>query len=146
MFCATTDTIQSLTEKTKLLAQKCSQQILSSTPSCVAPNIDSVIVTNSRFYDDVPSSPGDKSTCQSMTILQLASEGNGGQQQHDSSMHAKDNFKEKCLCACKGTIGRFMGKKSPGKERTTKWYIKVKHNDMNAHFTPLTFLNLYHVV
>lgn len=123
MFCATTDTIQSLTEKTKLLAQKCSQQILSSTPSCVAPNVDS-IVANSQFYDDVVDSKN-----QSMTILQLASAGNGGhmpQHQHDNStMVAKENFKDKCLCACKGTIGRFMGKKSPGKERTTKWYIKV---------------------
>lgn len=121
MFCATTDTIQSLTEKTKLLAQKCSQQILSSTPSCVAPNADSVIVSNSKFYDDTVDNG------QSMTILQLACAGNGGQQQHDTNvtMHAKDNFKDKCLCACKGTIGRFMGKKSPGKERTTKWYIKV---------------------
>lgn len=121
MFCATTDTFQSLTEKTKLLAQKCSQQILSSTPSCVAPNVDSV-VTNSTFYDDAVDSKS-----QSMTILQLASAGNGGHLHHDASstMHAKDNFKDKCLCACKGTIGRFMGKKSPGKERTTKWYIKV---------------------
>lgn len=122
MFCATTDTIQSLTEKTKLLAQKCSQQI-----SCVAPNSDSVIVKNSRFYDDESDVVVDKS--QSMTILQLASTGNGGGQ-HD----AKDiNFKDKCLCACKGTIGRFMGKKSPGKERTTKWYIKVK----------LSFIDVY---
>uniref|UniRef100_A0A336MNK3 CSON004376 protein n=1 Tax=Culicoides sonorensis TaxID=179676 RepID=A0A336MNK3_CULSO len=121
MFCATTDTIQSLTEKTKLLAQKCSQQILASTPSCVGPEC----ISN---HENINTCGGDNIS-QSMTILQLASAGNGGHQQHETStvVHAKDkdhNFKEKCLCACKGTIGRFMGKKSPGKERTTKWYIK----------------------
>lgn len=130
MFCATTDTIQSLTEKTKLLAQKCSQQILSSTPSCVAPNYNNESMKIDNEIQQIPKTE----TGQSMTILQLACAGNGGNtidsvnNSFNNSNSIKDDFKNKCLCACKGTIGRFMTKKSPVKDRTTKWYIKVKHN------------------
>ncbi|XP_063697385.1 ral guanine nucleotide dissociation stimulator-like 1 isoform X2 [Culicoides brevitarsis] len=116
MFCATTDTIQSISEKTKLLAQKCSQQILQS-PKCVSAPNDDIVKAYSNDDDVV------ENNNKNMTILDLASAGNGGQQ-FDQTGTQDANFKEKCLCACKGTIGRIMGKKVVAKERTTKWYIK----------------------
>lgn len=112
MFCATTDKIQNLTEKTKLLAQKCSQQLIL-TPC-------------------VPSGPVNDTT-----TVDTKDAGNAT---------IKDDFRQKCLCAYQGTIGRLMAKKlAREKERSTKWYIKVKHNLQNIvrenDFVVVKFVN-----
>lgn len=98
MFSSTkNETIQNLTEKTKLIAQ---------------------IISNSQcIQSDVKEDEKEESLQNKSKIKSNAVDG-----------FCMDDLKYKCICACKGTIGRLRGKKcttSSSKERTTKWYIKV---------------------
>ncbi|XP_058059946.1 ral guanine nucleotide dissociation stimulator-like 1 [Anopheles bellator] len=129
MFCPSNETLQNLTEKTKLLAHKCTQQIRAAG-------------AGGGPTTAVPSS-SDQEAAHSTTTTQSTSV---DQQQQRSSNDAKPagavssppdgagggKGSLRCFCSCKGTFSKIMGKKyAAGKptpdghsQRTTRWYVK----------------------
>lgn len=111
MFCPSNDTLQSITEKTKLLAQKCTQQIR--VQQCLSP----------LKKDNAPLIGRDKDA----SAVVVAA--NGAVTEKPSSF--------KCFCPCKGPLNfKVLAKKiaatgvggavaTAAKETTTKWYVKV---------------------
>uniref|UniRef100_A0A1Q3FU09 Putative guanine-nucleotide releasing factor n=1 Tax=Culex tarsalis TaxID=7177 RepID=A0A1Q3FU09_CULTA len=106
MFCPSNETLQNITEKTKLLAQKCTQQIRVS--SDLQQTSGSGGVTEGGQQDSagipkVPPSPAKESS---------------------------GTKSLRCLCPCKGTLSKIIAKKVgavTGKEQprsTTRWYVK----------------------
>lgn len=118
MFCPSNETLQNLTEKTKLLAQKCSQQIrvASATYGSEQPEPD-------------PAAPA------------MAGAGGAGSLPPPPPSPVKEGTKSlRCLCPCKGTISKMIAKKVglvvTGKDHqhatlpragtsNTRWYVKV---------------------
>uniref|UniRef100_A0AAG5DM82 Ras-GEF domain-containing protein n=1 Tax=Anopheles atroparvus TaxID=41427 RepID=A0AAG5DM82_ANOAO len=130
MFCPSNETLQNITEKTKLLAHKCTQQIRNSAGSAAT----------AAASNATDGTVGDGSTATPHSL-----QGPPGDPQRSSKETA--SFKEstgattaigdggksslRCFCPCKGTLSKIMGKKYAGKEgqgsgqqRTTKWYVK----------------------
>lgn len=119
MFCPSNDTLQSITEKTKLLAQKCTQQIR--VQQCLSP-----------LKKDSAQNPligRDKDAI--ATAVVVAATANGG----ITVTEKPSSFK--CFCPCKGPLNfKVLAKKiaatgvgggvtTATKETTTKWYVKV---------------------
>ena len=109
MFCPNNETLQTITEKTKLLAQKCSQQIrvtndhqqVSTFKSYIKePEIDDAI----GVFDSSPTSPINCLTANISSLNRL--------------------IKERCsLSVASYKCNTFPRIRS--KERSTKWYVKV---------------------
>lgn len=114
MFCPSNDTLQSITEKTKLLAQKCTHQMR--TQPCLSPlkkdNTTAPLLNRKELKDGVIVASG------------------GSPTEKQSSF--------KCFCPCKGPLNfkvlsakKTAAEKSGGgaaaarKLSTTKWYVKV---------------------
>lgn len=104
MFCPSNETLQNITEKTKLLAQKCTQQIRVSSDQQTSGSGGATEGGQQDSTGKVPPSPAKES---------------GG----SKSL--------RCLCPCKGTLSKIIAKKVgavTGKEQprsTTRWYVKV---------------------
>lgn len=120
MFCPSNDTLQSITEKTKLLAQKCTQQIR--VQQCLSP-----LKKDSAQH---PLIGREKDAA--ATAVVLAATTNGG----ITVTEKPSSFK--CFCPCKGPLNfKVLAKKiaatggvgggvtTAAKETTTKWYVKV---------------------
>ncbi|EDS26786.1 cytochrome P450 6A1 [Culex quinquefasciatus] len=103
MFCPSNETLQNITEKTKLLAQKCTQQIRVSSDQQTSGSGGATEGGQQDSTGKVPPSPAKES---------------GG----SKSL--------RCLCPCKGTLSKIIAKKVgavTGKEQprsTTRWYVK----------------------
>lgn len=117
MFCPSNDKLQSLTEKTKLLAQKCTQQIRVQTNQCSPLKKDNPINNDSTDVTTVSSTISTTTTVTSTTTV--------------SSTKIPGL---KYFCPCKGSLR--IGKRSPTKDcnistiggrgtSTTRWYVKV---------------------
>uniref|UniRef100_A0A182M3T3 Uncharacterized protein n=2 Tax=Anopheles culicifacies TaxID=139723 RepID=A0A182M3T3_9DIPT len=121
MFCPSNETLQSITEKTKLLAHKCTQQIRNN--AAAAATIDG----------GVPGGGAAGAQQQPASVVDAP---------RSCSKDAQASGKEerlggmaggtlRCFCPCKGTLSKLMGRKvaATSKEgqsqRTTKWYVKV---------------------
>lgn len=100
MFCPSNETLQTLSVKTKLLAQKCTQQIRAQ-HQCVS----------SQKKDNF------------QTVL-LKDHGAAGIIVNESNID-KPTFR--CFCPCKPSqeTSKTLSKKSSTKDVTTKWYVKV---------------------
>lgn len=123
MFCPSNDTLQSITEKTKLLAQKCTQQIR--VQQCLSP-----LKKDSAQH---PLIGRDKdAAAATATAVVVTAIGNGG----ITVTEKPSSFK--CFCPCKGPLNfKVLAKKiaatgaigggvtTAAKETTTKWYVKV---------------------
>ncbi|XP_035784678.1 ral guanine nucleotide dissociation stimulator-like 1 isoform X1 [Anopheles albimanus] len=133
MFCPSNETLQNLTEKTKLLAHKCTQQIRAGVTTAV--HVPSGQEPSQQQQQgeaqgiDMPASKGSEQTQRTATASEgLAASADGGK----STL--------RCFCPCKGTFSKIMGKKLAGKlqqqqhqqhhqehqkgQRTTRWYVK----------------------
>lgn len=122
MFCPSNDTLSNITEKTKLLAQKCTQQIrVQHQQSCMSPGKKTSANNNSAATTPLSSS-----------ITTTVFNSKDSLINKDDVNCAKNNVKPnfKCFCPCKGTLSlRALAKKSFSKETgTTRWYVKVKHH------------------
>lgn len=117
MFCPSNEKLQSLTEKTKLLAQKCTQQIRVH-QQCISGQLrkDSLpLIASQKEKDSLATTT---SSCSSVVG------GSGGESN-------KPNFK--CFCPCKGPLSfkvlssssRKNSNAGANKEPTAKWYVKV---------------------
>ncbi|XP_055623131.1 ral guanine nucleotide dissociation stimulator-like 1 [Toxorhynchites rutilus septentrionalis] len=111
MFCPSNETLQSLTEKTKLLAQKCSQQIRVTTAGYGSEHNAAAAAEQQQF-----GSAGSVASLQSNT--NPPKEGGGSKSL-------------RCLCPCKGTLSKIIAKKVgvvTGKDQknvpTARWYVK----------------------
>lgn len=112
MFCPNNETLQNLTEKTKLIAQKCSQQIrvsndhqqVSTFKSYINEPDDAINMTDTTS----PTSPINIGSCITANLTSL-----------------NRLIKERCsfMSATTYTCNTFPRAKP--KERSTKWYIKV---------------------
>lgn len=131
MFCASSDTLQSITEKTKLLAQKCTQQIR--VQQCLSPSAKK----------DAPPLIGAGQQARDTVVTSTA-----------AADQAAATASFKCFCPCKGPLNfKVLAKKQIGdgsavvgcckitatapttgsKESSTKWYVKViQINEMNS--------------
>lgn len=100
MFCPSNDTLQTISVKTKLLAQKCTQQIRLPN-QCI----------NSQKKDSAQTS--------------LIQNENPGGIVVTGSTSDKPTFQ--CFCPCKKSQDNFktLPKKNSSKDITTKWYVKV---------------------
>lgn len=100
MFCPSNDTLQTISVKTKLLAQKCTQQIRLPN-QCINPQKKDVAQT-SLIQND---SPGGNIV--------------------SGSTSDKPTFQ--CFCPCKQSQDtvKTLQKKNSSKDITTKWYVKV---------------------
>ncbi|XP_050093231.1 ral guanine nucleotide dissociation stimulator-like 1 isoform X2 [Anopheles aquasalis] len=117
MFCPSNETLQNLTEKTKLLAHKCTQQIRAG----VTGGQEQGEAHGPGAGTEMPSSKGSE-----LMVNEALSVGADG---------GKSTLR--CFCPCKGTLSKIMGKKLAGKlqpqhqqqehqqsQRTTRWYVK----------------------
>ncbi|XP_058466846.1 ral guanine nucleotide dissociation stimulator-like 1 isoform X1 [Malaya genurostris] len=117
MFCPSNETLQNLTEKTKLLAQKCSQQIRVAS-SGAGPDISEPLTVDQQSLQQPISKIG------SETMASLQSITSAGRDLGTKSL--------RCLCPCKGTLSKIIGKKvgpvvgrePQRKTSTTRWYVK----------------------
>nr|XP_040231254.2 ral guanine nucleotide dissociation stimulator-like 1 isoform X1 [Anopheles coluzzii]XP_040231255.2 ral guanine nucleotide dissociation stimulator-like 1 isoform X1 [Anopheles coluzzii]XP_040231256.2 ral guanine nucleotide dissociation stimulator-like 1 isoform X1 [Anopheles coluzzii]XP_049466686.1 ral guanine nucleotide dissociation stimulator-like 1 isoform X1 [Anopheles coluzzii]XP_049466687.1 ral guanine nucleotide dissociation stimulator-like 1 isoform X1 [Anopheles coluzzii] len=133
MFCPSNETLQSITEKTKLLAHKCTQQIRNN--------------SNNSSNNSVGSSPtggggAAGATAQAATTgghqpvpavdpQRTCKDGTAGGKDEGRPVGLGGGGTLRCFCPCKGTISKLMGRKyTASKEqqgqsqRTTKWYVK----------------------
>uniref|UniRef100_A0A182SKU6 Uncharacterized protein n=1 Tax=Anopheles maculatus TaxID=74869 RepID=A0A182SKU6_9DIPT len=123
MFCPSNETLQSLTEKTKLLAHKCTQQIRHNTVSG----------TNNIATGDGASTGTAAGQQQSTPVAdpQRSAGKENGTSGKEERLGGMAGGTLRCFCPCKGTISKLMGRKlaTASKEgqsqRTTKWYVKV---------------------
>lgn len=134
MFCPSNDTLQSITEKTKLLAQKCTQQIR--VQQCLSP----------LKKDGAPLISRDKDA----TAVVVAATANAG----ITITEKPSSFK--CFCPCKGPLNfKVLAKKiaatgvgggvtTATKETTTKWYVKVIQ--MNKQIVEPFYINVLNVI
>lgn len=131
MFCPSNDTLSTITEKTKLLAQKCTQQIrVQHQQSCLSPgkksnnnhNNTSILTTLSATVFNSKES-----------LLNNKDDG-GVSPSSEHQNNVKSNFK--CFCPCKGSLSlRALTKRGFSKDTnttsdggsgsTTRWYVKV---------------------
>uniref|UniRef100_A0A182NV68 Ras-GEF domain-containing protein n=1 Tax=Anopheles dirus TaxID=7168 RepID=A0A182NV68_9DIPT len=120
MFCPSNETLQNLTEKTKLLAHKCTQQIRNSASAH----------SDGATPAAAPAQHRDPAAAPVAADPQGMKEPAGGLVAGvplvDGAV-AKSGLR--CFCPCKGTLSKIMGRKyAAGKEgqsqRTTKWYVK----------------------
>ncbi|XP_035903536.1 ral guanine nucleotide dissociation stimulator-like 1 isoform X1 [Anopheles stephensi] len=119
MFCPSNETLHSLTEKTKLLAHKCTQQIRHNT----AAGTNNVSSTGGDGAGTgtvgPPADDPQRSACKE--------NGASGKEERLGGMAGGTL---RCFCPCKGTLSKLMGRKlaTASKEgqsqRTTKWYVK----------------------
>uniref|UniRef100_A0A182W9K7 Ras-GEF domain-containing protein n=1 Tax=Anopheles minimus TaxID=112268 RepID=A0A182W9K7_9DIPT len=114
MFCPSNETLQSITEKTKLLAHKCTQQIRN---NATAATIDGGGTAGVQQQSATVVDPPRSCTKDGATAKDERPGGMAG-------------GTLRCFCPCKGTISKLMGRKyaATSKEgqsqRTTKWYVK----------------------
>ncbi|XP_049300037.1 ral guanine nucleotide dissociation stimulator-like 1 isoform X2 [Anopheles funestus] len=116
MFCPSNETLQSITEKTKLLAHKCTQQIRHNTAAST--NSDGAGGTTGVQQQSAPGVDPQRS---------CSKDGPNAKEDRPGGMAGGTL---RCFCPCKGTIGKLIGRKvaAASKEgqsqRTTKWYVK----------------------
>lgn len=135
MFCPSNETLQNLTEKTKLLAQKCSHQIrvASGSASVYGASEQSsaadapLIATTGPATAVVAPMATDLPPPPPPPLPKAASTNN-----HAATKEGSRSLR--CLCPCKGTISKMLAKKlgaSVGSKEhgtissTTRWYVKV---------------------
>ncbi|XP_062711541.1 uncharacterized protein LOC134289569 isoform X2 [Aedes albopictus] len=136
MFCPSNETLQNLTEKTKLLAQKCSHQIrvasgsasvygaseqssAADAPLIATSGVPTATAVVAPMATDLPPPPPPP-------LPKAASTNN-----HAATKEGSRSLR--CLCPCKGTISKMLAKKlgaSVGSKEhgtissTTRWYVK----------------------
>uniref|UniRef100_A0A182P9V0 Ras-GEF domain-containing protein n=1 Tax=Anopheles epiroticus TaxID=199890 RepID=A0A182P9V0_9DIPT len=126
MFCPSNETLQSITEKTKLLAHKCTQQIRHNNSSS---NSDGSAATGGvgGAAGAVAATGGHQQSASAVDPQRTCKDGTaGGKEERPVGLGGGTL---RCFCPCKGTISKLMGRKyAASKEgqsqRTTKWYVK----------------------
>lgn len=100
MFCPSNDTLQTISVKTRLLAQKCTQQIRLH-QHCINGQKKDIAHTGLLQNDNTDGIIGSGSTSDKPTF--------------------------QCFCPCKQSQDtlKTLSKKSTSKDITTKWYVKV---------------------
>lgn len=113
MFCPNNDTLQNITEKTKLLAQKCSQQIRVSTMSMDSSSGQQLSTFKSYLNENHQDGVRDTDTSFSPTINCLTA----------NLTSFNRLIKERCNAISSYTCNTLP--RTRPKRATTKWYIKV---------------------
>lgn len=133
MFCPSNDTLANITEKTKLLAQKCTQQIRvqqcvinSPVKTAVLQNSNSVNCNNVSAQQQQQQylSTTTTTTKNNKDFIVSSQDDSFFLSNNSNKPNGKPNFK--CFCPCKGPLNiKVLTKKNLGKEANTKWYVKV---------------------
>ena len=134
MFCPSNETLQSITEKTKLLAHKCTQQIRNNSNNS-SNNSDGSSPTGGGGAAGAAAqaaTTGGHQPVPAVDPQRTCKDGTAGGKDEGRPVGLGGGGTLRCFCPCKGTISKLMGRKyAASKEqqgqsqRTTKWYVKV---------------------